>query len=54
MKKYSCETHIGQALDIHVAETEEFPMMEMLAEEEKLSTICSYCEEKATYMVSSK
>ena len=54
MKKYSCETHIDHALDMHVAETEEFPMMEMLSEEEKLSTVCSYCESKATYIVSSK
>lgn len=54
MKKFSCEKHIDHALDMHVAETEEFPMMELLSEEEKLSTKCSYCEETATYIVSSK
>lgn len=54
MKKYSCETHIDHALDMHVAETEEYPMMDMLTEEEKLSTKCSYCNELATYIVSSK
>lgn len=54
MKKYSCETHIDQALDMHVAETGEYPMMDFLTEDEKLSTVCSYCEEKATYIVSSK
>ncbi|MER1987790.1 MAG: CxxH/CxxC protein [Solibacillus sp.] len=54
MKKFSCESHIDHALDMHVAETEEFPMMEMLSEDEKLSTACSYCENKAVYIVSSK
>ena len=54
MKKYSCETHIDHALDMFVAETKQFPIMEMLKEEEKLSTKCSYCDEQATYIVSSK
>ncbi|MEK9200190.1 CxxH/CxxC protein [Ureibacillus sp. 179-F W5.1 NHS] len=54
MKTYSCETHINHALDMLVAETKEFPIMEQLSEDEKLSTKCSYCEEQATYVVSSK
>lgn len=54
MEKYSCETHIDHALDMIVAETKEFPIMEKLKEEEKLSTKCSYCDEPATYIVSSK
>ena len=54
MKKYSCETHIDHALDMLVAETGEFPIMEMLNDEDKLSTKCSYCKERATYIVSSK
>ncbi len=54
MTKYSCETHIDHALDMHVAETGEYPMMDFLTEDEKLSTGCSYCEKKATYIVSSK
>ncbi|MBD8038002.1 CxxH/CxxC protein [Solibacillus sp. FSL K6-4121] len=54
MKKYSCETHIDHALDMLVAETEQFPTMDFLTEDEKLSTTCSYCEEQATYIVSSK
>ncbi|MER2049844.1 MAG: CxxH/CxxC protein [Solibacillus sp.] len=54
MKTYSCETHIDHALDMHVAETEQFPMMDFLSKEEKLSTTCSYCEQSATYVVSSK
>jgi CxxH/CxxC protein (TIGR04129 family) len=52
MKKYSCENHIDHALDMFVAETEQFPVMELLTGEEKLSTKCSYCEEQATYIVS--
>ncbi|SOC08223.1 CxxH/CxxC protein (TIGR04129 family) [Ureibacillus xyleni] len=54
MKVYSCETHINHALDMLVAETKEFPIMEQLNDEEKLSTNCSYCEQQATYIVSSK
>lgn len=52
MKKFSCENHIDHALDMFVAETEAFPIMEKLEGEEKLSTKCSYCEEQATYIVS--
>ncbi|MBM7609473.1 CxxH/CxxC protein (TIGR04129 family) [Lysinibacillus composti] len=54
MKKYSCETHINHALDMFVVETMEFPIMDKLKEEEKLSTKCSYCEEPAEYIVSTK
>ena len=54
LKKYSCENHIDHALDMFVAEMEEFPIMDKLSEEEKLSTKCSYCDEQATYIVSSK
>lgn len=54
MEKYSCEMHINQALDMFVAETKEFPIMEKLDEEKQLSTKCSYCEQQAVYMVSSK
>lgn len=53
LQKHSCETHIDHALDMLVAETGNFPIMEMLNEDEKLSTKCSYCEEQATYIVSS-
>lgn len=54
MTKYSCETHIDHALDMHVAQTGEYPVMEFLSEDKKLSTACSYCEQQATYIVSSK
>lgn len=54
MKIYSCETHIGHALDMFVAEQKEVPLFEMTTEEEKLSTSCAYCEEVATYVVANE
>ncbi|MFJ8264037.1 CxxH/CxxC protein [Rummeliibacillus sp. NPDC094406] len=54
MKIYSCETHIGHALDMFVATEKEVPIMEKISEEEKLSTKCSYCDEQATYIVANK
>lgn len=37
-----------------VAEQKTFPMLEELRNEEKLSTVCSYCENSALYIVSSE
>ncbi len=37
-----------------VAETKEFPILNKITEDKELSTKCSYCEEQATYLVSSK
>lgn len=54
MKKFSCEMHIDHALDMFVAEQEDFPIMDKLSNDEKLSTKCDYCEEQAAYIVSSK
>ncbi|WP_036183417.1 CxxH/CxxC protein [Ureibacillus manganicus] len=54
MEKFSCETHINQALDMFVAETGEFPILDKYNSEDNLSTKCSYCEEDATYIVSRK
>jgi len=54
MIKYSCEKHIDQALDMFVAEQKEFPILEKIEEEKKLSTKCSYCEQPAVYIVSRK
>ena len=51
---FSCETHINHALDMFVAEQKTFPMLEELKEEEKLSTICSYCENSALYIVANE
>lgn len=54
MKKYSCETHIDHALDMFVAGQKEFPILEKIEDEKKLSTKCDYCEQPAVYIVSSK
>ena len=54
MKIYSCETHINHALDVFVAEQENFPIMELYRNEEKLSTNCTYCEEPALYVVANE
>ncbi|MCA0988800.1 CxxH/CxxC protein [Alkalihalobacillus algicola] len=53
MKIYSCEEHVELALDVTVDETEHFPVLEKLEENnENLSTTCEYCSETAVYMVS--
>ncbi|MBE1556493.1 CxxH/CxxC protein [Sporosarcina limicola] len=54
MKLYSCETHINHTLDVFVAEQGKFPIMESIAEEEKLSTNCAYCEMVALYVVANE
>ncbi|WP_144513424.1 CxxH/CxxC protein [Bacillus sp. FJAT-22090] len=54
MRKFSCETHINQALDMFVAEQKTFPMLEKLKEEERLSTKCTYCETSAIYIVANE
>nr|WP_212391696.1 CxxH/CxxC protein [Sporosarcina beigongshangi] len=54
MTIYSCETHINHALDVFVAREGEFPIMELLSDDKKLSTSCTYCEEAALYIVANK
>ncbi len=54
LKTYSCETHINHALDVFVAAEENFPIMEMVPKDEKLSTSCTYCEEAALYVVANE
>lgn len=51
METYSCETHIDHALDIFVAQEQVFPTMNLIDEEQPAKT-CSYCDEKAIYIVS--
>ena len=46
-----CEDHIELALDMYVDKYELPPEMKMLTEEEKLSTKCEFCQNKATYFV---
>lgn len=54
MNIYSCESHIDQALEDLISKEEVFPIMVALPDEEKLSTICTYCEEAALYVVANK
>lgn len=54
LDKYCCEKHVNHALDMVVAETKEFPILEKVDENIKLSTKCSYCEQPAEYLVSRK
>lgn len=54
MKINSCKTHIERALDDMVAKIESYPMLTELSEDEKLSTICEYCDQRAIYVVADK
>lgn len=54
MKINSCKTHIERALDEMVAQTESYPILTELSEEEKLSTVCAYCEQPAIYVVANQ
>lgn len=54
MKIYCCEEHIELALDVLVDETELPPQMELLKEDEKLSTNCEYCRKEAVYLVANE
>ena len=49
---YCCENHIELAIDMIVDEEEVAPIMEKLELEERLSTVCNYCAEKAIYKIS--
>ncbi|MCP3739919.1 CxxH/CxxC protein [Rossellomorea sp. BNER] len=48
---YCCKEHVELAMDIVVDEYEVAPVLEQLTEEQRLSTICEYCENNATYIV---
>ena len=39
---------------MYVAEQKTFPMLEKLNDKEKLSTVCTYCESSAIYIVSNE
>jgi CxxH/CxxC protein (TIGR04129 family) len=47
-----CDEHIELAIDIMVDETEIAPEINLIKEEEKLSTTCEYCQKSAIYVVS--
>lgn len=46
-----CFEHIELAMEMYIDEHEEAPILEMVPEEEKLSTTCEFCSEHAVYMV---
>ncbi|WP_246944261.1 CxxH/CxxC protein [Bacillus pinisoli] len=46
-----CDEHIELAIDIMVDEEEIAPEINLLTEEEKLSTTCEYCQKNAIYVV---
>lgn len=53
MKIKCCKNHVEHGLDVFVAQTESYPVLTELSNEEKLSTKCDYCEEQALYLVAS-
>ncbi|WP_253724456.1 CxxH/CxxC protein [Sporosarcina sp. HYO08] len=54
MKIYSCETHIDQALEEFIEKEEKFPMLKLIPQDEKLSTICAQCKTPAIYIVANE
>jgi CxxH/CxxC protein (TIGR04129 family) len=46
-----CLEHIELAMEMYIDEHEEAPILEMVPEDEKLSTTCEFCSEHAVYMV---
>lgn len=54
MKFYSCEIHIEQVLEDFIEKEEKFPLMEIIQEDEKLSTSCSQCDQPALYVVANE
>lgn len=46
-----CEEHIDLALDMIVDEHESAPIMTKIEDDEKLSTTCEFCQNKAVYVV---
>ena len=52
MDEYVCLEHVELALDEVVDETEEYPILEEVNSEKTVT--CEYCDQPATYLVSSK
>jgi CxxH/CxxC protein (TIGR04129 family) len=48
----ACEEHVELAIDVIVDEEEVAPEINLLTENEKLSTTCEYCQKEAIYVVS--
>ncbi|HWO95637.1 CxxH/CxxC protein [Fictibacillus gelatini] len=54
MIKFCCHTHVDIAMEEIIDECEVAPVVELLTENDKLSTSCSYCEETPIYKVSNE
>lgn len=54
LKKYCCDEHVDIGIDELIDELEIYPNLELLTENEKLSTICTYCDKTAIYKVSNE
>lgn len=48
---YCCEEHVELAIDMIVDEEEKAPIMEKIEVEKQLSTLCTFCAEKAIYQL---
>jgi CxxH/CxxC protein (TIGR04129 family) len=48
----ACDEHIELAIDIMVDEKELAPEINLLTDDEKLSTTCEFCQKNAIYIVS--
>lgn len=48
---YCCEEHVELAIDMIVDEEEKAPIMEKLESEKQLSTLCTFCTERAIYQL---
>lgn len=51
MKYKVCSEHIDMAIDTYVDENEVAPEINLLNQDEKLSTSCEFCQNKAIYIV---
>lgn len=48
---YCCEEHVELAIDMIVDEEEKVPLMDKLEAKKQLSTLCTFCAEKAIYQL---
>ncbi|WP_209125183.1 CxxH/CxxC protein [Alkalihalobacillus sp. BA299] len=51
MKYLSCKDHVELAMEHIIDECEAAPNMEILSEQQKLSTTCSFCEQEPIYRI---
>lgn len=51
MKYKVCNDHIDLAIDMYVDDNELAPEIHLIDQEEKLSTVCHFCQNHAIYLV---